>query len=264
MLWLLLLIVDELPPVVLPMVGQDVREIEPQPPPPAPRAVDTVTAGVFYVVQSEEPLLLLTSPAGVVDTIHEQGPIRCRGRWADADGIETRTLTAPYLYFVEPVKPGKCELLILRASAMDAAEVIRQPLTVAGEGPRPPPDDQTTEIEPAPDDGEVVPIPRPDELRVVLLLDESANAAQLLAVNSLDTRIWLDDNCKAWQRWDRSAIEATGVDGAPPEFVKMWQDIGDDVPLGPQVLIAGGTSVQVRPIVDAATLLDDLRRARGE
>jgi hypothetical protein len=101
-------------------------------------------------------------------------------------------------------------------------------------------------------------------LRVVLLLDESANAAQLLAVNSLDTRIWLDDNCEAWQRWDRSAIEATGVDGAPPEFVKMWQDIGDEVPLGPQVLIAGGTSVQVRPIVDAATLLDDLRRARGE
>ncbi len=47
MLWLLLLIVDELPPVVLPMVGQDVREIEPQPTPPAPQAVDTVTAGVF-------------------------------------------------------------------------------------------------------------------------------------------------------------------------------------------------------------------------
>ena len=140
MLWLLLLIVDELPPVVLPMVGQDVREIEPQPPPPAPRVVDTVTAGVFYVVQSEQPLLMLTSPAGVVDASYEQGPLRCRGRWADADGIETRTLDAPYLYFLEPLKPGKCELLILRASAMDAAEVIRQPLTVAGEGPRPPPD----------------------------------------------------------------------------------------------------------------------------
>ena len=53
MLWLLLLIVDELPPVVLPMVGQDVREIEPQPPPPAPRAVDTVTA--LSLIHISEP-----------------------------------------------------------------------------------------------------------------------------------------------------------------------------------------------------------------
>ena len=260
MLWLLLLItVDELPPVVLPMVEPEVREIEPQPTPPAPRAVDTVTAGVFYVVQSEEPLLVLTSPAGVADAIYEPGPLRCRGRWADADGVETRTLNAKHLYFIEPTQSGKCELLILRASAMDAAELIRQPLTVTGEGPRPPPD-----VEPSPDDNAVVPIPSPDELRVVLLIDETANEQQLLAVNSLDTRIWLDSNCKAWQRWDRSAIEADGVDGAPPEFAKLWRDIGDDIPPGPQVLIAGGTSVQVRPIVDAATLLDDLKQARGQ
>ncbi len=257
MLWLLLLIVNELPPVVLPMVGQDVREIEPQPPPPAPRAVDTVTAGVFWVVQSEEPLLVLTSPAGVADAIYEPGPLRCRGRWADADGVETRTLNAKHLYFIEPTQSGKCELLILRASAMDAAEVIRQPLTVTGEGPRPPP-------EPSPDDNAVVPIPSPDELRVVLLIDETANEQQLLAVNSLDTRIWLDSNCEAWQRWDRSAIEATGVDGAPPEFVKMWRDVWEDDPPGPQVRSAGGTSVQGRPIVDAATLMDDLKGARGE
>ena len=135
----------------------------------------------------------------------------------------------------------------------------RRPRTGTGEWQRP-----AREVGPAADDEWVVPIRWADELRVVLLIDETANEQQLLAVKSLDTRIWLDSNCEAWQRWDRSAIEADGVDGAPPEFAKLWRDIGDDIPPGPQVLIAGGTSVQVRPIVDAATLMDDLKGARGE
>jgi hypothetical protein len=238
-----------------------VPQVNPQPTPVAdePHPIGTVRREEFYILQSESPLLVVASPLGLVEITHEQGPMMARGKFAGGDGTtETRMLLGNHLYFVDAIKSGSVELIVIPAGAADADQIQRQLVEVQA-GPRPPPD-----VEPSPDDSAVVPIPSPDELRVVLLIDETANEQQLLAVNSLDTRIWLDSNCEAWQRWDRSAVEADGVDGAPPEFAKLWRDIGDDIPPGPQVLIAGGTSVQVRPIVDAATLLDDLGRARGQ
>lgn len=263
MWWALLLAVaDELPPIVLPTVQPEVREVVPQPAPPAPRVVTEISAGVFFVVESEEPLLVLSSPAGVVDAVYEAGPIRCRGRFAEQpERTQTRELRGPHLYFIEALQPGTVELLIVRGSALDAAEVLRHTLTVTGEGPRPPPDvEPEPEPEPGPDG--VVPVPDPDELRVLFVIDQDAPQRLLSELGGVPLRIWLDDNCRDWRRWDRSGIKDGGLDDADPVFRKLWQDVGGQVPQGPHVLITSGTEVQIVPLV-AGEVLETLKRARG-
>lgn len=263
LLALLLAVADELPPIVLPTVQPEVREVVPQPAPPAPRVVTEISAGVFFVVESAEPLLVLSSPAGVVDAVYEAGPIRCRGRFAEApERTQTRELKGPHLYFVEALQPGTVELLIVRGSALDAAEVLRHTLTVTGEGPRPPPDVEP-EPEPEPEPDGVVPVPDPDELRVLFVVDQDAPQRLLSELGGVPLRIWLDDNCRDWRRWDRSGIEDGGLDDADPVFRKIWQDVGVQVPEGPHVLITSGTEVQIVPLV-AGKVLEALKQARGQ
>ena len=264
MWWAILLAVaDELPPIVLPTVQPEVREVVPQPAPPAPRVVTEISAGVFFVVESAEPLLVLSSPAGVVDAVYEAGPIRCRGRFAEQpERTQTRELRGPHLYFIEALQPGTVELLIVRGSALDAAEVLRHTLTVTGEGPRPPPDVEP-EPEPEPEPDGVVPVPDPDELRVLFVVDQDAPQRLLSELGGVPLRIWLDDNCKDWRRWDRSGIEDGGLDDADPVFRKLWQDVGGQVPEGPHALITSGTSVQIVPLI-AGEVLETLKQARGQ
>ena len=264
MWWFILLAVaDELPPIVLPTVRPEVREVVPQPAPPAPRVVTEISAGVFFVVESAEPLLVLSSPAGVVDAVYEAGPIRCRGRFAEQpEQTQTRELRGPHLYFIEALQVGTVELLIVRGSALDAAEVLRHTLTVTGEGPRPPPDVEP-EPEPEPEPDGVVPVPNPDELRVLFVVDQDAPQRLLSELGGVPLRIWLDDNCRDWRRWDRSGIEDGGLDDADPIFRKLWQDVGQQVPDGPHVLITSGTSVQIVPLI-AGEVLETLKKARGQ
>ena len=264
MWWFILLAVaDELPPIVLPTVQPEVREVVPQPAPPAPRVVTEISAGVFFVVESAEPLLILSSPAGIVDAVHELGPVKCRGRFAEQpERTQTRELKGPHVYFVEAVQPGTVELLIVRGSAIESATVLRHTLTVTGEGPRPPPDVEP-EPEPEPEPDGVVPVPDPDELRVLFVVDQDAPQRLLSELGGVPLRIWLDDNCRDWRRWDRSGIEDGGIDDADPVFRKLWQDVGGQVPEGPHVLITSGTSVQIVPLV-AGEVLKTLKRARGQ
>jgi len=268
LLALLLAVADELPPIVLPTVQPEVREVVPQPAPPAPRVVTEISAGVFFVIESAEPLLVLSSPAGVVDAVYESGRIKCRGRFAeDPERTQTRELVGPHLCFVEALQPGTVELLIVRGSALDAAEVLRHTLTVTGEGPRPPPPDidpdPEPEPEPEPEPDGVVPVPNPDELRVLFVVDQDAPQRLLSELGGVPFRNWHDDNCKGWRRWDRSGIDDGRLDDADPTFRKIWEDVGEQVPDGPHVLITSGTTVQIVPLV-AGEVLEALKKARGQ
>ena len=53
--------------------------------------VDTIRADEWYVIESDSPLFVLTSPTGILEVESIVGPMTFRGRFAGGDKIETRT-----------------------------------------------------------------------------------------------------------------------------------------------------------------------------
>lgn len=107
--------------------------------PVVPSAVTELAADAIFVIEADEPCLVLASRVGFVSVTKEEGPLRIRGRFADGARIETRTYKAEYLWIVEAVAPGEVELLVVPSGAKDASAVLRRTLVVGGVGPRPPP-----------------------------------------------------------------------------------------------------------------------------
>jgi hypothetical protein len=216
--------------------------IEPQPAPqPTPAIIDTISPAEFYCIESDRPLIILSSPPGIIAVAAESGPIRARGRFAGGGEIETRTLAGPHVYFLDALQAGRCELLIVDPA--DPQAVVRQWLTVSGNGPQPPPEPQPSP-EPNPD---AITVDNVNGFRVLILIDESAPLETLQAVNSLDLTEWLQKNATDWRRWDRSTIEAAGLDDETAIYKRLWDQIRDDIPDGPQVLAIDGTRATVFP-----------------
>ena len=228
--------------VRLPMAEQAIEEQPAPQPATEPRAIDRISMAEWYVIESDVPLLVVESPQGIVQITAESGPIRARGQFAGGSGVESRTYDWPHVYFVEPIKAGTVELLIWEQSA-DAgpADVIRQALTVSGSGPQPPPD---PDPEPDPDGITVDDI---NGFRVVILADESADLATLNAINGLPLRQWLEANTDDWRRWDRSTITERGLENEAELYQRLWSEIRDRVPDGPQVLAIKGTHCTIFP-----------------
>lgn len=110
-------------------------------PQPMPSAVATLTADRLFVVESKERVTILSSPAGLVKVTAEAGPLTVFARFADGgDKAEKRTYPGPYVFLLEPLKSGECELLVIPEKVTGEADILRRQLKVdAGEGPRPPP-----------------------------------------------------------------------------------------------------------------------------
>jgi len=225
--------------------------VTPQPTPVAdePHPIGTVQREEFYVLQSEAPLFVVSSPPGLVEITHEQGPLMARGRFAGGGGkTETRMLLGDHLYFVDAVQSGTVELIVIPVGATEAEQIQRQLVEVQA-GPRPPPQPDTdtdTEPEPEPDG---IPVDDTGGFRVLLLLDESADPDTLTAVDSLNTVRWLDENTDDWRRWDRSTAETDGeLDKEEPVWRRIWQAARPALPEGPQLLIIQGKTITVRPL----------------
>lgn len=116
-------------------------------PAPVP-GVQRLSGDLWYVIDSDVEVIVLTSPAGRIATTREAGPLRVRGRFVDGTGkVETRTFAGKHVYTLEAAASGACEVLIVPVGATSAADVLRRSLEVEagptppgpGPGPGPPP-----------------------------------------------------------------------------------------------------------------------------
>ena len=243
----LLLLVDEIPlfpvspvPVVPAPVNPPVAD-----PVDVPHPVATVSGEEFYVLQSAAEVVIVTSPPGLVEVTHELGPLIARGRFAGGGGkVETRLLEADHLYFIDARQAGQTELIVIPIGMTDASQIQRQLVTVQL-GPNPPP---KPDPDPDPVDDDQIPVDDTKGFRVLLLLDETADPATLAAVNSLQTRRWLDDQTDDWRRWDRSTVEVDDMDDEEPVWREIWRAAEPELPAGPQLLVIKGKTITVRPL----------------
>lgn len=107
---------------------------------PNPGDLLKLNSEVIYPIDSDVPIRVLASPMGYVRvTPPEAGPLRIKGRFIDAPSrVETRTLTGKFIYFLEPIKNGNIEVLVVPTGAPkpDDTDVLRQLVAVdTGVGP---------------------------------------------------------------------------------------------------------------------------------
>ena len=108
---------------------------------PAPGAVAKITGDMLYVVETDNPMLLLASPQGIVSITQDAGPLRIRGLFIDGKGkTETRTYKAKFVFVVEAAATGRVELIAVPLTAKSESDVDRKTIDVeTGQAPKPPP-----------------------------------------------------------------------------------------------------------------------------
>jgi hypothetical protein len=127
---------------------QDGNAIEfPEPPAPSPvvvddtqpqPSVDTFATDQLYLIQSDIALVILASPAGVLQvTPAKQGAV-IFSRFAGGKGLEEKTVTRANGYVVRGLAAGTAELLILPAGSADLTDLRRRILNVTAAETTPP------------------------------------------------------------------------------------------------------------------------------
>lgn len=141
-------------------------------PDPLTVPVPTITADTVAVWKSKTPMLAFQAPDGLLKITRDKGPLRYNAVFADGKGIrETRNYAADeYLVFVEPLKSGQTELILVPHGATNESQAVRQPLVVSGTGPQPPPGP----VPPDPDPPEPKP-PEPVKSFRVIFVKESGS-----------------------------------------------------------------------------------------
>lgn len=110
--------------IVVPLV-QPPQNVAPQ-----PTAVDTVRLDEYYFIESDDPLIILDSPVGLVTTQSwKQGTV-LHSRFAGSNGVEERVVQKQYGYTIRGIATGRAEILLLKAGASDVSDIRRIPLTV--------------------------------------------------------------------------------------------------------------------------------------
>lgn len=191
----------------------------PMPAPPGPDAAVRLDRDTLFVIDADNPVLVLASPKGVVRVTEEAGPLKIRGKFVDGPGqTETRTFKGKAVFVVEAAVTGRCEILVVPAGAK-ADQVIRRTLQVeAGEGPQPPPKPDP-KVDPKPDPKvepkDDAPIPAPG-LRVLIVYDGAEAAVAKLSPGHQEIifgapfREYLQAHC------------AKGPDGKTAEY-RIWK-----------------------------------------
>ena len=156
------------PPIRLPAVT--VTDPAPPSPMPGPAAPTRLTTDRLYVLDSDVPVIVLTSPTGLVTLTEDAGPLKVRGQFADGTGkYETRTFAGKYVYTLEASHTGRVELIVVPVGAKTAGEVIRRTIDVdAGDKPQPPQPGPGPAPQPTP--GPVVPV----KLKAVAVYESEA------------------------------------------------------------------------------------------
>lgn len=142
----------------VPAIRFPVAPTPPTPEPASPVPVNTLTADNMYVIDSDVPLLVFTSPDSLVTVSVEAGPVKIKGRFVDGTGkVETRTFKGKEVYTIEPAgsAAGTVELIVVPVGATKTTDAIRKSIKVnggvdpppgpgPGPGPNPPPNPPPT------------------------------------------------------------------------------------------------------------------------
>lgn len=229
----------------------------------------TLTPETLYVLDSDVPLIVLSSPPGLVRVTAEEGPLRIRGVFVDAKfpgRVESRTYRGKHIYTVDATdKNGPCELLVIPVGVKSESEVIRRPLIV-GNGVRPSPN-PNPQPQPPP-----APSPNPPEppidnspaKLVVLIVEETAESAAnrgaLFADRALSARM-----AEKMHRWRIVDKDVVGPDGRPPADVARFLELAKGKKL-PQLFLVdenGKTRLQSDLPLRASGLLELITKYGG-
>lgn len=265
------------PQIIIPVVpildeGQVPEEDHPAPIPKpnrGPVPVSSLSEDTWYVIESPVPLIILNSPAGHVGVQPEEGPVKVRGKFADGTGkTETRTFSSKHLYFVNAVKAGQIELLIVPIGVSAEAEVIRQPLTVMGLAPIPPPGPgpgPTPGPTPAPE-----PAPAPvasfrvifvKESGATLTASQSSIPAAKVIRDYLIAKTTPENGQPGWREYDPD--QATTNE--QPTMQKLWEAVKPKVTKVPCLVIEVNGHATVMPFpVSVDECMVTLKKAGGE
>ena len=181
-------------------------------PAPDPAAALKLTPDLLYVIDSDVPCLVLASPAGLVSVTEEAGPVRVRGRFADAPNkVESRTFKGKAVFTVEAVGTGRVELLVVPVGAAKADQVVRRTVDVdAGQGPIPPPK-PGPKPDPKPGPKDVPLAADPAGLRVLIVydsLEKDMLPGHREVIFGAKVRDWLDANAAkdGYRMWPSASL----------------------------------------------------------
>lgn len=174
----------------------------PKPPEPPPVGVQTLTQDRLFVIDSDVPVAVLSSPPGLVRTSEDVGPIRIRGLFIDGpDTVTSRTYKGKHVITVEPVAAGKVELLVVPFGLTKEGDIVRRQLDVVmGKGPQPPP-----KPDPKPD-----PKPVPVVATWIIVVEEKSNRTPEIAAVLNDQAMWRRIEAKGlkWGIYDPNSPDA--------------------------------------------------------
>ena len=135
---LLLALLQDTPAITFP---------EPNRPEPAPviedspkPSADTFATDQLYLIQSDVALVVLASPAGVLQVTPAKSGAVIYSRFAGGTGLEERQVTQQFAYIVRGIAAGTAELLVLPAGSADVMDLRRRILTVTAAQTTPPDD----------------------------------------------------------------------------------------------------------------------------
>lgn len=242
-------------PVVPVLVEPDVIDDEPEPPKPrpdrTPKPVSTISEEQLYVIESTIPLIVLSSPDGFVKIEAEEGPQKVKAKFVDGTGkMETRVFNLKYLYFINAVKPGKLELIIVPIGVEKPENILRQELTVLGQMPNPPP---KPDPDPVPDPDP--PEPSSDSLMVEVVedpLNRSPDTA--IVLSALAEWNSLKDNGHDWRIYSIRTTETLGR-----EAVAAAKDVPH-----PAVVIRDKATRKILRVINLPKTMADLKRVLSE
>lgn len=217
-----------------------------------PLAISKLSGQQMYVIASDLPCFVLSSPAGLVSVSEEQGPIKIRGMFVDGDKVETRTYRQKQVFIIEASGKGNVELLVVIVGKTKPDDVLRKTLYVDAQMPIPPPPQPPDPPMPPDPPPSPAPIPLPG-LRVLIVIEEmEANkltAGQRATIYGVPMRDWLDSKCvvgtdgktKEWRIFDKDVR----TDSAE----KHWRDVMQRRPASvPWLIVSNGKAGYEGPL----------------
>jgi len=133
---LLLALLQDVPTIEFPEPLQPAPQIEDNPQPI--QTADTFSTDQLYLIQSDLSLVILASPAGVLQvTPAKQGSV-IFSRFAGGKGLEERQVVRANGYVIRGLAAGTAELLILPAGSADVVDLRRRILNVTAAQTTPP------------------------------------------------------------------------------------------------------------------------------
>ena len=207
--------ISEGPQIIFPTIPvideKDIPEEDLPVPVPRPKRgpefVSALTEDTLLVIESTSPLMVFDFPEGLVSVEADNGarPMKVKSKFADGTGkMESRTFTSKYLYFVEALKKGEVEMLIIPEGAINKTQSQRHKITVMGLSPIPPPDPGPT---PEPD-----PVPVPTGNVVIAIVEDAQNRKPDTAIllNAMTSWNSLKDAGNDWRLYDVATSEPKG------------------------------------------------------